>query len=183
MDARMTAAMDRALAAELAEDYAKARTLYAEASKIDPADPVPHRFLAELYRHHTGQWTLATQTFEHLLTIQPDPLSRAVALHGLGKITIHMGDSTKGLALFEQSIDTRNSNAYLRERSPRVSFGQGWVRRSVLELFEEDISRFRVLLGAHLEEDPFAMLRRGEPPPLRALRLYTGTVGRWNRAC
>ena len=36
--------------------------------------------------------------------MQPDPLSRAVALHGLGKITIHMGDSAKGLALFEQSI-------------------------------------------------------------------------------
>ena len=87
------------------------------------------------------------------------------------------------IPLFEQSIDTRNSNAYLRERSPRVSFGQGWVRRSVLELFEEDISRFRVLLGARLEEDPFAMLRRGETPPLSALRLYNGTVWRWNRAC
>lgn len=104
MNARMTAAMDRALGAELAEDYAKARTLYAAATKIDPADPVPYRFLAELYRHHTGEWPLATKTFEHLLTIQPDPLSRAVALHGLGKITIHMGDSAKGLALFEQSL-------------------------------------------------------------------------------
>ena len=104
MNARMTAAMDRALEAELAEDYAKARALYAAATKIDPADPVPHRFLAELYRHHTGEWTLATQTFEHLLTIQPDPLSHAVALHGLGKITIHMGDPAKGLSLFERSI-------------------------------------------------------------------------------
>jgi tetratricopeptide (TPR) repeat protein len=104
MNARMTAAMDRALAAELAEDYAKARTLYAAATKIGPADPVAHRFLGELYRHHTGEWTLATQTFEQLLTIQPDPLSRAVALHGLGKITIHKGDPAKGLALFEQSV-------------------------------------------------------------------------------
>jgi tetratricopeptide (TPR) repeat protein len=104
MNARMTQAMNRALAAELADDYARARTLYAAATKIDPADPVPYRFLAELYRHHTGEWTLATKTFEHLLTIQPDPLSRAVALHGLGKITIHMGDSARGLALFEESI-------------------------------------------------------------------------------
>lgn len=104
MNARMTAAMDRALAAELAEDYERARTLYGAATKIDPADPVPHRFLAELYRHHTGEWSLATKTFEHLLTIQPDPLSHAVALHGLGKITIHMGDPAKGLSLFEQSI-------------------------------------------------------------------------------
>jgi len=104
MNQRMTAAMDTAFRAELAEDYAKARTLYAAASKIDPADPVPYRFLGELYRHHTGEWTLARETFEHLLTIQPDPLSRAVALHGLGKMTIHMGDSAKGLALFEESI-------------------------------------------------------------------------------
>lgn len=104
MNARMTEAMNRALAAEVAEDYAKARTLYAAASKIDPADPVPYRFLGELYRHHTGEWALATKTFEHLLTIQPDPLSHAVALHGLGKMTIHMGDSAKGLSLFEQSV-------------------------------------------------------------------------------
>ncbi|HUP60083.1 MAG TPA: tetratricopeptide repeat protein [Thermoanaerobaculia bacterium] len=104
MNARMTAAMDRAFAAELAEDYALARKLYAAAAQLDPADPVPQRFLGELYRHHTGEWTLAKQTFAHLLTIQPDPLSRAVALHGLGKMTIHMGDPAKGLALFEESV-------------------------------------------------------------------------------
>lgn len=104
MNRRMVKAMDLAFAAELADDYAKARKLYAAASKIDPADPVPYRFLGELYRHHTGEWALARTTFEHLLTIQPDPLSRAVALHGLGKMTIHMGDSAKGLALFEESI-------------------------------------------------------------------------------
>ena len=104
MNRRMTKAMDLAFAAELAENYAEARKLYARASKIDPADPVPHRFLGELYRHHTGEWALATRTFEHLLTIQPDPLSRAVALHGLGKMTIHMGAPAKGLALFEESV-------------------------------------------------------------------------------
>ena len=35
-----------------------------------------------------------------------DPLSRAVALHGLGKITIHEGEFAKGLAMFEESIAT-----------------------------------------------------------------------------
>jgi tetratricopeptide (TPR) repeat protein len=104
MNARMTKAMTDALEAELLADYPKARALYRAAAASDPADPVPPRFLGELYRHHTGEWTLARATFEHLLTIQPDPLSRAVALHGLGKMTIHMGDSAKGLALFEQSI-------------------------------------------------------------------------------
>ncbi|MEA2236922.1 MAG: hypothetical protein QOC81_1646 [Thermoanaerobaculia bacterium] len=104
MNARITKAMSDALQAELMADYPKARSLYRAAAAIDPADPVPARFLGELYRHHTGEWTLARATFEKLLTQQPDPLSRAVALHGLGKMTIHMGDSAKGLALFEQSI-------------------------------------------------------------------------------
>jgi tetratricopeptide (TPR) repeat protein len=104
MNSRITKAMREAFAAELRADYTQARTLYQAAAALDPADPVPARYLGELYRHHTGEWTLARTTFEHLLTIQPDPLSRAVALHGLGKMTIHMGDSAKGLALFEQSI-------------------------------------------------------------------------------
>ena len=103
MNARMTKLMDRAFREELAARYDRARALYLEASKVDPADPVPLRFLGELYRHHTGEWTLAKQVFAHLLEIQPDPLSRAVALHGLGKMTIHMGDPAKGLALFEES--------------------------------------------------------------------------------
>ena len=87
------------------------------------------------------------------------------------------------IPLFEQSIDTRNASDHLRERSPRVSFGNQWVKRSALELFEEDISRFRVLLGARLNEDPFALLSQGLAPQLDALRIYNGTVWRWNRAC
>ena len=87
------------------------------------------------------------------------------------------------IPLFEQSIDTRNASYHLRERSPRVSFGNRWVRQSALELFEEDISRFRVLLGARLDEDPFRMLEQGLAPQLDALRIYNGTVWRWNRPC
>ncbi|HKR67152.1 MAG TPA: tetratricopeptide repeat protein [Thermoanaerobaculia bacterium] len=137
MNRRMTNAMNLAFRAELAEDYAKARKLYAAASKIDPADPVPYRFLGELYRHHTGEWDLARATFEKLLTIQPDPLSRAVALHGLGKMTIHMGDSAKGLALFEQSIQTyplaltyRNLAVYWNSERVRDK-AEGYVQKAL----------------------------------------------------
>ena len=87
------------------------------------------------------------------------------------------------IPLFEQSIDTRNASYHLRERSPRVSFGNRWVKQSALELFEEDISRFRVLLGARLDEDPFRVLEQGLAPQLDALRIYNGTVWRWNRPC
>lgn len=87
------------------------------------------------------------------------------------------------IPLFEQSIDTRNASYHLRERSPRVSFGNRWVNKSAIELFEEDISRFRVLIGARVDEDPFSMLGQGLAPQLDALRIYNGTVWRWNRPC
>ncbi len=87
------------------------------------------------------------------------------------------------IALFQQSVDTRGSSHDIRERLPRVTFGRSWVRESVLELFREDIKRFRALLGAQVDEDPFASLDAGEVPRLKALMLHNGTVYRWNRAC
>ena len=87
------------------------------------------------------------------------------------------------IALFEQAVDTRSSNLYLREMSPRVHFGSGWLEDSVTEIFKEDISRFRVLLTTELDEEPFQVLRDGGIPKLQALQLHNGTVYRWNRAC
>lgn len=87
------------------------------------------------------------------------------------------------IALFQQAVDTRSSNLYLREMSPRVHFGTHWVDDSVLEIFKEDISRFRVLLTAGEVEDPFEALERGDIPMLEALQLHNGTVYRWNRVC
>jgi len=87
------------------------------------------------------------------------------------------------IALFQQAVDTRSSNLYLREMSPRVHFGTDWVEESVMEIFKEDISRFRVLLTTDLEEDPLDTLEQGGVPNLMALQLHNGTVYRWNRAC
>ncbi len=87
------------------------------------------------------------------------------------------------IALFQQAVDTRSSNLYLREMSPRVHFGTDWVDESVMEIFKEDISRFRVLLTTDLNEDPLQVLEKGGVPSLMALQLHNGTVYRWNRAC
>ena len=87
------------------------------------------------------------------------------------------------IALFQQAVDTRSTGHELRERRPRVSFGRQWVKKSVTELFQEDIARFKILLGGDLDEDPFAEIRAGRPPKLKALRLHNGTVYRWNRPC
>lgn len=87
------------------------------------------------------------------------------------------------LALFQQSVDTRGEDTPRREQLPRVSFGTQWVKESVLELYREDIGRFRTLIGAEDYEDPFEALDAGRAPKLDALCLHTGTVYRWNRAC
>jgi tetratricopeptide (TPR) repeat protein len=99
-------ALDEGLRAERGERYEGARGWYLAARRIDPGDPVPLRYLGELYRHHTGEWVEARQVFEEILRRPSDPLSRAVALHGLGKMTIHEGNSPKGLSLFEESVAT-----------------------------------------------------------------------------
>ena len=96
--------MLQGLAEENAGRYEEARRLYARARKLDPADPAPVRYLAELLRHHTGQWDKARGEFERLLTMRADPLSRAVALHGLGKMTIHAGQFDNGRRLLEDSV-------------------------------------------------------------------------------
>jgi tetratricopeptide (TPR) repeat protein len=101
---RVVSAMQRGLGAEIAGDYEVAKTYYLKAHELDPADPAPSRYLGELYRHHTGEWDKARAVFEQMLGERIDPLSRAVALHGLGKMTIHEGDFVKGLSLMEASI-------------------------------------------------------------------------------
>jgi CBS domain-containing protein len=65
----------------------------------------------------------------------------------------------------------------------RVSFGDHYVDQSVLEIFREDVARYRVLIAAELEESPQRKLERGEAPELKALRLHNGTIYRWNRPC
>lgn len=87
------------------------------------------------------------------------------------------------IPLFQQSVDTRTTSSHLRERVPRVSLGTRWIRQSPVEIFDEDIARFRVLLAMPVAEDPFEDVSEDRPPELRALRLFNGTVYRWNRAC
>jgi CBS domain-containing protein len=91
-------------------------------------------------------------------------------------------DETR-IALFQQSVDTRSTTVHMRELAPRVRFGDGWVRSSVTELFEEDVARFRVLLHSRVREDPFKALKEGRIPRLEALQLHNSTVYRWNRPC
>ena len=87
------------------------------------------------------------------------------------------------IALFQQSIDTRKSSKVLRDKSPRVLFGNTWVRNSIIELYQEDIARHKVIFSAPLEEDSLEVLKNGGVPKLKSLMLHNGSVYKWNRPC
>ncbi|MEZ5014667.1 MAG: CBS domain-containing protein [Chitinophagales bacterium] len=87
------------------------------------------------------------------------------------------------IALFQQSIDTRQSHYAIRERKPRVTFASRWVRNTVTEIFKEDIARHQILVATNDKEKALDLARKGKIPKLQSLRLHNGTVYRWNRPC
>jgi CBS domain-containing protein len=87
------------------------------------------------------------------------------------------------IALFQQALDTRTTQEHMRDRSPRVNFGSDWLDQSILEIYKEDIARFRVLLSADVEEDSLELIQNKKVPKLRALQVHNSTVYRWNRPC
>ncbi|HHH55023.1 MAG TPA: CBS domain-containing protein, partial [Bacteroidetes bacterium] len=87
------------------------------------------------------------------------------------------------IALFQQALDTRSSHEHLRERSPRVRFGNDWVNDSILDIYKDDITRFRVLLSTDISENSLEKIDKNEIPKLMALNVHNSTVYRWNRAC
>lgn len=87
------------------------------------------------------------------------------------------------IALFQQALDTRTTHNHMRQRRPRVSFGDDWLDESVMEIYREDIARFRVLISSDVEEDAIKMIHENKVPKLRALQVHNSTVYRWNRPC
>jgi CBS domain-containing protein len=62
-------------------------------------------------------------------------------------------------------------------------FGTNWLKGSILDLYREDMMRFRVLLTTDIEEDAILSVDEGKIPKLRALNIHNSTVYRWNRPC
>lgn len=87
------------------------------------------------------------------------------------------------IALFQQSVDLRNSSYLLRGQRPRVSFGTDWIRKSIIELYKDDIVRYTPLITRDFDEDALALLKEGKIPKLQALNLHNGTIYKWNRLC
>jgi CBS domain-containing protein len=87
------------------------------------------------------------------------------------------------VAVFERTLDDRSASQLTRGVPTRVGFGSFWLKDSVIELFRDNIARYRVIMMIPELEDSVEVLGRGEVPELAALALHNGTVWRWNRAC
>lgn len=74
--------------------------------------------------------------------------------------------------LFEQSVEVGGYAGAAQGPVRRVTFGSGYVRNSLEELFQENLEHYPVLLPVMLE-DPEQRLPH--------LRLHNGTIWRWNR--
>ena len=69
------------------------------------------------------------------------------------------------------SIDIHNNTVNPVAPIKRVSFGTGYIKKSILECFEENLEDFCILLPIIEKDDG----------TLSHLRLHNGTIWRWNR--
>ncbi len=76
------------------------------------------------------------------------------------------------IPVFEQAVAVGGFEGAAFGPIRRVTFGTGYVRESLMELFQENLDHYPVLLPEDFGEDN---------PELRHLRLHNGTVWRWNR--
>jgi hypothetical protein len=76
------------------------------------------------------------------------------------------------IPLFEQAVNTVDVSAKRHTAPARVTFGDAYIRDSLLELFLSNLENYPVLLPANMS---------AEPEELCHLRLHNGTIWRWNR--
>lgn len=87
------------------------------------------------------------------------------------------------IALFQQSIDTRNASYALKDRQARVTIGNQWASGNAADIFKNDAALYEMLITPDTVEDSLLKLQNGETPELAALKLHNSTIYRWNRAC
>jgi CBS domain-containing protein len=87
------------------------------------------------------------------------------------------------IALFQQSIDTRNSSYALKDKQARVSFGEDWAQGTIADIYKNNIASFDIIITKEIEKSSLDVLNEGGIPKLPALNLHNGTVYQWNRAC
>ena len=77
------------------------------------------------------------------------------------------------IPLFEQAVSLPGGAHSNDPTCRRVTFGSGYVRKSLLELFTENLTHYPPLLPVDLSAEPDERMPH--------LRLHNGTIWRWNR--
>jgi len=95
----------------------------------------------------------------------------AVAANSPYLFTRDLWDETR-IPVFEQAVSVASFRDPRGENVGRVTFGTGYCRQSILEVFLENLDGFPVLLPLVFDEDIYW---------LNHLRLHNGTIWRWNR--
>jgi len=95
----------------------------------------------------------------------------AVAANSPYLFTRDLWDETR-IPVFEQSVSVASFRDPSGASIGRVTFGTGYCRESILEVFLENLDGFPVLLPLVFDEDVSW---------LSHLRLHNGTIWRWNR--
>ena len=80
-------------------------------------------------------------------------------------------DETR-IPLFEQAVETGGYGDAANGPIRRVTFGSGYVRQSIFELFQQNLDHYPILLPVKLDETDSS---------LPHLRMHNGTIWRWNR--
>ncbi|AZT84901.1 hypothetical protein EHN06_15825 [Marinobacter sp. NP-4(2019)] len=127
-------------------------------------------------------WRVPAQRFaDYFNAVQlVTPIALALASNSPSLFGHHLWDETR-IALFKQAVDSRSPNHRTWKHPPRVYYGNGWAR-SAWELFAASASLYPPILPLMSEEDPMAVIDRGDVPELTELRLHHGTTWPWNRA-
>lgn len=76
------------------------------------------------------------------------------------------------IPLFEQAVAVVPDHPSARALHERVTFGDRFLRRSLLECFAQNLAQYDILLPLHFD---------APPERLAHLRLHNGTIWRWNR--
>ena len=87
------------------------------------------------------------------------------------------------IALFEQSTDTRPRDQSMLDKQARVTFGNGWIEDSILEIFRQDLVDYEPMFMNTNPEEPLDKVNNNITPKLYSWNLFNSSVYRWNRIC
>ncbi|MDN3651582.1 glutamate-cysteine ligase family protein [Thalassotalea ponticola] len=105
------------------------------------------------------------------------PLVTAISANSPIFLGNQLWDETR-VALFKQSIDVRHNKPLIPNKPARVSYGYGWLRHSVWELFAESVALYPPIIPLRDHADTSSS---EQLPKLSELCLHMGTLWPWHR--